>query len=109
MGPRAEPGRDESVRRLARVMRALANESRLRIIDRLSRRACCVCELADFTGLDQSTVSRHMSMLESGGLVARERRGQHVYFHLSAPWVKELIDTHLAAACTPEETTQDED
>ncbi|MBN2566010.1 MAG: winged helix-turn-helix transcriptional regulator [Candidatus Eisenbacteria bacterium] len=104
--PRA--GRNVRFRQLARLMRALGNESRLTIVDRLSHGACCVCELAEFTGLDQSTVSRHMSTLEGSGLVSRERRGQHVYFRLSAPWVKELLDAHSTTACDTGEATANE-
>jgi ArsR family transcriptional regulator len=92
-----ENGRNR-YRSMARLMRALANESRLIIVDRLSRGECCVCELAELTGLDQSTVSRHMSRLESSNVVERERRGQHVYFRLVALWVKELLDSHSPAA-----------
>jgi ArsR family transcriptional regulator len=82
-------------RRVALLMGALANESRLIIIDKLSTGECCLCELAELTELDQSTVSRHMSKLERSGVIARERRGQHVYFCLRAPWVKDLLDSLL--------------
>jgi DNA-binding transcriptional ArsR family regulator len=90
-------------RRVARMMGALSSESRLILIDRLSVRERCLCELAEIVGLDQSTVSRHMSKLESCGLISRERRGQHVYFRLSAPWVRELIESRLAEVDREEE------
>lgn len=95
-------------RRMARLMRALANESRLIIVDRLSRGECCVCELAELTGLDQSTVSRHMSRLESSNVVGRERRGQHVYFRLAAPWVKEFLDS-LSPVAGPDDDPAESD
>jgi ArsR family transcriptional regulator len=90
-------------RAVARLMSALSSESRLIIIERLSRGERCLCEIAELIGLDQSTVSRHMSKLESCNLIARERRGQHVYFRLSAPWVKKLIDARLAEEDRAEE------
>jgi ArsR family transcriptional regulator len=93
---------------MARLMSALANESRLIIVERLSRGECCVCELAQLTGLDQSTVSRHMSRLENSGLVDRERRGQHVYFRLAAPWVKELLDSHSVVSGPREDRHEDQ-
>jgi hypothetical protein len=45
-----------------------------------------------------------MSKLEICGVVARERRGHHVYFRLSAPWVKELLDARLSRRDGMEET-----
>jgi len=51
----------EVFKRQATVLKALANESRLMIVDRLSRGECSVGELIDLVGLDQSTVSKHLA------------------------------------------------
>jgi DNA-binding transcriptional ArsR family regulator len=84
-------------RRKAAILKALAHESRLVIIDRLLRGECCVCDLARLTELDQSTVSRHLSTLANAGIVEGHRRSHHVYYSLSAPWVKDLIESGLDA------------
>ena len=76
----------------ARLFRALANETRLFILDRISRGECCVCDLAELTGLDQSTVSKHLARLSSVGLVEGERRGHHVYYRPKEPSVAGWID-----------------
>lgn len=71
----------------ARVLKALANESRLMIIDRLSRGECTVGELTVLVGSDQSTVSKHLSVLRSHGIVEDRRRGNNVFYRLLTPCV----------------------
>jgi len=79
------------LRSQARLFRALGHESRLVILAHLARGKYCVCDLAEVTGLDQSTVSKHLALLSSNGIVDSERRGHHVYYHVIAPWVTELL------------------
>jgi DNA-binding transcriptional ArsR family regulator len=77
--------------REVRVLRALANESRLRIVRRLDEGECCVCELVRLIGCDQSTVSKHLAVLRESHIVEGERRGQHVYYRLRTPCVLEFL------------------
>lgn len=65
---------DDIFRRQARVLKALANESRLKIVDRLSRGECSVGELTDLVGSDRSTVSKHLAVLRAHGTVLSKRR-----------------------------------
>lgn len=81
----------EQFRVEARILKALAHESRLRIVDRLSRGECCVCELVELVGSDQSTVSRHLARLRSGGIIEGERRGKHIYYRLLTPCVLSFL------------------
>ena len=78
-------------RRDAQVLRALANETRLAIVERLSLGECCVCELVDMIGCDQSTVSKHLALLRQTGLVEGERRGNHIYYRLLTPCVLSVL------------------
>ena len=71
----------------ARVLKALANESRLKIVDRLSRGECSVGELTDLVGSDPSTVSKHLAVLRSHGIVEDRREGNVVYYTLLTPCV----------------------
>jgi ArsR family transcriptional regulator len=80
--------KDENVfRRQARVLKALANESRLQIVDRLSRGECSVGELTDLVGSDRSTVSKHLAVLRAHGIVNDRRDGNVVYYTLLTPCV----------------------
>ena len=95
--PAATKGNDavreerRGLRSQARLFRTLGHESRLVILAHLAEGECCVCDLAEVTGLDQSTVSKHLALLSSNGIVDGERRGHHVYYHVIAPWVTELL------------------
>ena len=91
MGNDAVREERRGLRSQARLFRALGHESRLVILAHLAEGECCVCDLADVTGLDQSTVSKHLALLGSNGIVDGERRGHHVYYHVIAPWVTELL------------------
>lgn len=71
----------------AQVLKALANESRLMIIDRLARGECSVGELTRLVGSDQSTVSKHLAVLRSHGIVDDRREGNNVFYKLLTPCV----------------------
>jgi len=71
----------------ARIMKALANETRLMIVDRLSEGECQVGELVRLIGADQSTVSKHLAILRGAGVVDDERRGNTVFYRLVTPCV----------------------
>jgi ArsR family transcriptional regulator len=79
--------RDDIFRRQARVLKALANESRLKIVDRLSRGECSVGELTDLVGSDRSTISKHLAVLRAHGIVLDRREGNVVYYTLLIPCV----------------------
>lgn len=69
------------------MLKALANESRLIIVDRLSRGECTVGELQEIVGTDMSTVSKHLAMLRAHGIVEDRRQGTQVYYRLLTPCV----------------------
>jgi ArsR family transcriptional regulator len=76
----------------AGVLKALAHPSRLFMVDVLSRGERCVGELTGLVGADISTVSKHLSLLKSAGIVADERRGMQVYYRLKMPCVLRFFD-----------------
>lgn len=69
----------------ARIFKALADETRLRILTLLSRGELCVCDLMSILDLPQSTVSRHLAYLRNAGLVSDRRQGVWMYYQLSEP------------------------
>jgi ArsR family transcriptional regulator len=78
---------DDIFRRQARVLKALANESRLKIVDRLARGETSAGGLTELVGSDQSTVSKHLAVLRSHGIVDDRREGNVVYYRLLIPCV----------------------
>lgn len=76
----------------AAIVKAMANATRLFIVDELSRGERCVCELRDMIKVDISTVSRHLSILKNAGVVVDEKRGNQVFYRLRTPCILHFID-----------------
>ena len=71
--------------RLAGVLKALAEPTRLRLMSMIAAQPAgeaCVCELTDPVGLTQPTVSHHLKVLIDAGLLEREQRGRWAYYRL---------------------------
>jgi ArsR family transcriptional regulator len=66
----------------ARIAKALAHPSRLLMMDVLQERERCVCELTELVGADQSTVSKHLSVLKQAGLVEDRKQGTMIYYRI---------------------------
>ena len=67
---------------LDKTFEALASRPRRQILAYLAELELTTSELAERFGMSAPTISRHLSLLETAGLVSRERRGQHVYYRL---------------------------
>ncbi|MCX6568194.1 MAG: metalloregulator ArsR/SmtB family transcription factor [Candidatus Aminicenantes bacterium] len=78
---------DDTYRTQAQLLKALANEARLKIVHRLAEGECAVGQLTGIIGLDQSTVSKHLSLLKAHGIVRDRRDGNVVYYELVTPCV----------------------
>lgn len=73
---------DRAAADLAVVVKALADPTRLRIVDALrksSPEALCQCELVPLFDMSQQALSRHLKVLASAGVIASERRGVWAY------------------------------
>lgn len=76
----------------ARIIKAMAHSTRLFIVDVLSREEKCVQDLTEMVGADMSTVSRHLAVLKSVGIVGDEKRGSQVYYKLRMPCVLNFFE-----------------
>ncbi len=94
----------------ARWFRALADETRLRILDRLAEGEQCVCDLTGALEAGQSLMSHHLKTLKEAGLLRNRRQGRWVYYSLDPgaietvkDWIEMLGDsarrTRAAARC----------
>jgi ArsR family transcriptional regulator, arsenate/arsenite/antimonite-responsive transcriptional repressor len=68
---------------LEKALKASGDETRLRILKMLEPGSLCVCQIVEALKLSQSTVSKHLSVLEGAGLVEGERRGRWTHYRLS--------------------------
>ena len=82
---------------LARRLKALADPTRLRLLSIIAAHEgaeACVCDLTEPVGLSQPTVSHHLKVLTSAGLVTREQRGVWAYYAI-VPGALESVSTLL--------------
>ncbi len=75
----------------AAILKALAHPSRLLIVEKLSEKSYCVCELTAMIGADTSTVSKHLSVLKNAGIISDKKQGTSVYYSLEAPCLLRLL------------------
>jgi ArsR family transcriptional regulator, arsenate/arsenite/antimonite-responsive transcriptional repressor len=66
-----------------KVMKALSDPNRVKIIKMLQQRFLCVCEMKAALNIAQPTVSKHLKLLEDAGLVAYEKDGLWVNYRLA--------------------------
>ena len=76
----------------AAIFKALGHPARLRMVEALRDGERCVCELVDLSEGGWSTVSRHLSVLKSAGILEDEKRGLQVYYKLTLPCVGTFLD-----------------
>lgn len=78
-----------------KVMKALSDPNRVRIIKLLQRRVLCVCEIKEALGLAQSTASKHLKILEGSGLITYSKDGLWVNYRLAdgaeSPYAASLL------------------
>ncbi len=67
------------------LFKALADETRLRILNLIVHREICVCQIVEALRLGQSKVSRHLAHLRNAGLVNDRREGLWIYYSLAPP------------------------
>ena len=66
-----------------RVMKALSDPNRVRVLKVLAVQELCVCEIQALLGLAQSTTSKHMKILEDAGLVQSHKEGGWLIYQLA--------------------------
>jgi ArsR family transcriptional regulator, arsenate/arsenite/antimonite-responsive transcriptional repressor len=85
---------------LAHVFRALADETRLRILALLRDGEVCVCHIQGGLQLPQPTISRHLAYLRRSGLVEARREGTWMHYKLTeagSPVIQAVLDAALHA------------
>lgn len=64
---------------------ALSDATRLRLLHALAGGELCACQLVALVGLANSTVSKHLSVLDQAGLVEHRKVGRWVHYRLARP------------------------
>jgi DNA-binding transcriptional ArsR family regulator len=85
------------MREFIAITKALADESRVRILMALAHGELCLCQLIEMLGLAPSTVSKHMAVLTQAGLTECRKAGRWHYYRLAdnKPGAKQEIQVTL--------------
>lgn len=68
---------------IVEVLKALADETRVRILNLLYQETLCVCDLEEVLKLSQSNASRHITKLKNAKLIIGEKQAQWIYYHIN--------------------------
>ncbi|HEY7616458.1 MAG TPA: metalloregulator ArsR/SmtB family transcription factor [Terriglobales bacterium] len=104
---RAEPGAS-----LDRLLRALADRTRLRLLNLIGGNEVCVCYFVEALQTSQPKVSRHLAYLRRAGLVATRRQGTWMHYRMvppSDPRAARILKEVLAALGEDREMRRDRD
>jgi DNA-binding transcriptional ArsR family regulator len=82
----------ESVRENARLFKALAHPTRLRIVTLIREQQPCVKNMEELLGVSQPNLSQHLSLLRNTGVVESEREGNQVCYRIKNQIVLKLLD-----------------
>ena len=102
--PLAADDRFAGVREASKLLKSLANESRLQILCLLCEGEMSVGELCNIIPLSQSALSQHLALLRAEGLVKTRRDAQFVLYSLDSPEALKVIETLHALFCAPHDS-----
>jgi ArsR family transcriptional regulator len=77
----------------AKMLKAISEPKRLRIVDMLSCGELCACVILEAFHITQPTLSHDMRVLTEAGLVSSRREGKNIYYSLNKAALDEMIST----------------
>jgi DNA-binding transcriptional ArsR family regulator len=77
----------------ADMLKALAQPTRLKIIEFLRDGERCVCEIFPAIGEEQSNTSRHLNMMQASGVLSRRKEGLKIFYSIKHKEILEIVDT----------------
>lgn len=93
------------VEAMSRMFRALGHPTRLRVLELLAAGPWCVCEMLPHLGVEQSNLSKHLSVLRREGLISGEKDGLRIVYRLNSPLLPGLIEQGMALLVQGEEVS----
>ena len=86
-----EVANTQVIEKESEFFKALADETRLRVLKLLRAREMCVCEVMVALDLTQPTASHHLGLLENAGLVKHRKEGKWVFYSVANPKLLESM------------------
>tara|TARA_B100001964_G_scaffold213388_1_gene250243 strand:+ start:1258 stop:1656 length:399 start_codon:yes stop_codon:yes gene_type:complete len=84
---------EAKVHRIAEMFKALSDPTRIRIIEALSIKELCVCDLANLLGMTQSAISHQLRLLRQNSILKYRKEGRVVYYSLDDEHVSEILNS----------------
>jgi ArsR family transcriptional regulator, arsenate/arsenite/antimonite-responsive transcriptional repressor len=76
-----------------KLLKALGDETRIRILQQLLDGEKCACVIVPGTGKSQPTVSGHLKVLEEAGVLGSRRVGKNVWYAIKSEEAKKVLET----------------
>jgi len=83
---------DELVSARAEILKAIAQPTRLKIIELLRNGEKCVCEIFPAIAEEQSNTSRHLNLMQGCGILQRRKEGIKIMYRLKHLEVLQILD-----------------
>jgi transcriptional regulator, ArsR family len=77
---------------LVKMLKALSDETRLRIINLVNDQELCVCDIMEVLSISQTKASRHLGVLRNAGLVNDRKNAQWSYYSMKSSLLTDLIN-----------------
>ena len=76
----------------AELCQTMSHATRIRLVHTLRDGPQCVGDLAKALGLPSAKISQHLAILKTTGIVAAQRQGTEVFYHLTNPKIERICD-----------------
>ncbi len=86
---------------IVNIFKALADETRIRMLNLLRNGELCVCDIETVLDIQQSNASRHLNKLKTAGIIISEKKAQWVYYRfndtvfLTYPFLSIIINDEM--------------
>lgn len=94
-------GGSDAPEQAARFLKSLAHRDRLKVLCGLLHEEQPVAAIEAMVGASQSAVSQHLARLKAEGILSARRDGRQVYYSISDPMVRDLIELLYQRFCAP--------
>lgn len=89
----ATPIDEQTADRMAQMLKALADPTRLRLLSHIATQGCdavCACDLLEVVDISQPTISHHLKKLVDAGLLTRQQRGKWAHYSVVRETFEEM-------------------
>jgi len=84
---------EKAIELKAEVLKALAQPTRLKILEMIRNGERCICEIVPAINGEQSNISRHISVMQKSHLITTRKDGVKVMIKVRDPRIFEILDT----------------